>query len=195
MDMDTIEEPVMPEGGGTQADGDVVTSLYEWVEAAVFSLVCVALVFAFVLRIVGVDGTSMTPTLMNHDRLVLVNCFYEPKQGDIVVINRYTQEPLVKRVIAVAGQTIEITDEGQVLIDGSVLDEPYINALTEPGRLTEPYTVKEGQVCVMGDNRHPGGSHDSRADALREINVRDIMGKAVFRIWPLSDIGGLYEDQ
>lgn len=195
MDMDTIEEPVMPEGGGTQADGDVVTSLYEWVEAAVFSLVCVALVFAFVLRIVGVDGTSMTPTLMNHDRLVLVNCFYEPKQGDIVVINRYTQEPLVKRVIAVAGQTIEITDEGQVLIDGSVLDEPYINALTEPGRLTEPYTVKEGQVFVMGDNRHPGGSHDSRADDLREINVRDIMGKAVFRIWPLSDIGGLYEDQ
>ena len=195
MDMDTIEEPVMPESGGTQSDGDVVSSLYEWVEAAVFSLVCVALVFAFVLRIVGVDGTSMTPTLMNHDRLVLVNCFYEPKPGDIVVINRYTQEPLVKRVIAVAGQTIEITDEGHVLIDGNVLDEPYINALTEPGGLTEPYTVKEGQVFVMGDNRHHGGSHDSRADDLREINVRDIMGKAVFRIWPLSDIGGLYEDQ
>ena len=72
-----------------QSEGEGVASLYEWVEAAVFSMIVVVLVFAFIFRIVGVDGTSMMPTLRDYDRLILTQFLYEPERGDIVVINRY----------------------------------------------------------------------------------------------------------
>ena len=195
MDMDIVEEQDLSQGEPPQSDkeGGTVSALYEWVEAAVFSLVCVALVFAFAFRIVGVDGESMQYMLMDKDRLILTSFFYEPKRGDIVVINRYTQEPLVKRVIAVGGDTLRITDDGRVILNGEELDEPYLDVTTPQNGMTEEVTVPAGHVFVMGDNRH--NSHDSRAneEGLRFVDVRDIMGKAVFRIWPLSEIGGLYD--
>lgn len=88
----------------TDKRGDAAAAAYEWVEAAIFALVCVVLVFTFLFRIVGVDGESMQNTLMNHDRLILTGALHAGA-GDIVVINRYTAEPLVKRVIAVEGDT------------------------------------------------------------------------------------------
>lgn len=171
--------------------GDTASAVYEWVEAAIFALVCVVLVFTFLFRIVGVDGESMQNTLMDHDRLILTRLPYTPERGDIVVINRYTDEPLVKRVIAVEGDTIDIDPETLLVsINGTVLDEPYLDCLTPPGEFEGPLTVGEGQVFVMGDNRV--NSHDSRSSDIGLVRVKDIMGKAVFRIWPLDSIGGLY---
>ena len=187
-----MEEIVLPEEEDKQPQNEFVSSVYEWVEAAVFALICVALVFAFAFRIVGVDGESMQYTLMDHDRLILTNFMYQPQRGDIVVINRYTKEPLVKRVIAVGGDTIQITEDERVLLNGRELDEPYLDVTTPQRELKEAVTVPEGHVFVMGDNRH--NSQDSRynVEGLRFVDVRDIMGKAVFRIWPLDSIGGLY---
>ena len=175
----------------TDKRGDAAAAAYEWVEAAIFALVCVVLVFTFLFRIVGVDGESMQNTLMNHDRLILTRLPYTPERGDIVVINRYTAEPLVKRVIAVEGDTIDIDPETLLVsINGTVIDEPYLDCLTPLLGFEGPLTVGEGQVFVMGDNRV--NSHDSRSSDIGLVRVKDIMGKAVFRIWPLNSIGGLY---
>lgn len=165
---------------------------YEWTEAAIFALVCVVLVFTFLFRIVGVDGESMQNTLMDRDRLILTHNFYTPARGDIVVINRYTSEPLVKRIIALGGDTIDIDPDTQmVFINGEQIEEPYLDCKTPPMEFTGPYTIPAGYVFVMGDNRV--NSHDSRSSDICAVKVKDIMGKAVFRIWPLPDIGGLYK--
>lgn len=171
-----------------------VASLYEWMEAAIFSLVCVVLVFSFLFRIVGVDGDSMQTTLMDHDRLILTDLFYTPAHGDIVVINQHTQEPLIKRIIAMAGDRLDIDEEtGEVILNGQVLGEPYVNGqFTERRQFTGEMVIPEGYVFVMGDNR--GYSKDSRYTDIGEnglISTRDIMGKAVFRLWPFSQIGSL----
>lgn len=167
--------------------------VYEWVEAAIFALVCVVLVFTFLFRIVGVDGESMQTTLMDHDRLILTRLNYTPERGDIVVINRYTQEPLVKRVIAKGNDTLDIDAQtGEVLLNGKVLDEPYLDDFqrTDPMEFQGPITIPEGYVFVMGDNRL--NSHDSRKRDISCVSEKDLMGKAVFRLWPFSHIGGLY---
>ena len=170
---------------------DAVTSLYEWIEAAVFSLVVVVLVFTFLFRIVGVDGRSMQTTLMNRDLLILSVLPYTPERGDIVVINRYTKEPLVKRIIAVENDTLSIDEEShKVILNGEVLAESYIQVPTYPEGLNGTVTVPEGKVFVMGDNRI--ASLDSRD--LGFIDENDIMGKAVFRIFPFDQFGGLYPE-
>ena len=166
-------------------------SLYEWVEAAVFSLIVVVLVFTFLFRIVGVDGRSMQTTLMDKDRLILSALPYTPERGDIVVINRYTKEPLVKRIIAVENDTISIDEEShRVILNGEILNEPYIQVPTYPEGLNGTVQVPQGKVFVMGDNRT--ASLDSRD--LGFIDVHDIMGKAVFRIFPFDRFGGLYPE-
>ena len=95
-----------------------VSALYDWVEAAVFSLICVVVVFTFFFRIVGVDGKSMMDTLMHKDRLILASAFYTPKHGDIVVINRYAEEPLIKRVIAMGGDELQIDPDTHIVKRG-----------------------------------------------------------------------------
>ena len=167
-----------------------VSALYDRVEAAVFSLICVVVVFTFFFRIVGVDGKSMMDTLMHKDRLILASAFYTPKHGDIVVINRYAEEPLIKRVIAMGGDELQIDpDTHIVLLNGEELDEPYVHYDTVLEDFRGPITIPEGYVFVMGDHRN--ASKDSRMDEVGLINVKDIAGKAIFRIWPLNKIGGL----
>ncbi len=169
---------------------DRVAGVYDWVSAAVFALVCVALIFAFCFRIVGVDGNSMLDTLEDQDRLVLTRMGGTPSHGDIVVINRYTLEPLVKRIIATEGDTIYIDPETYtVFLNGERLDEPYVHYPTPPNDMTGPVTVPEGYVFVMGDHRTD--SKDSRSADIGLVSVRDIMGKAVFRLWPLQKFGSL----
>ena len=109
--------------------------LYEWVQALVGSVLVVVLVFTFVIRLIGVDGHSMVPTLQDGDRLLVLNSmlYDDYKYGDIVVLRKETfmQEPIVKRVIATAGQTVDIDfDEGVVYVDGQALEEDYINERT-----------------------------------------------------------------
>lgn len=170
---------------------DIARELYEWAQALVFSIVFIVLLFTFIVRIIGVDGTSMVPTLHHNDKIVLYNIFYTPKQGDIVVFKKesFIDEPLVKRVIATEGQTIDIDFIAHtVTVDGVQLNEPYINeATTRTGDMVFPATVPEGCIFVMGDNRN--NSADSRYMALGMVDTRLLLGKAIFRLYPLSGIG------
>ena len=174
---------------------NTIGSLYEWMEAAVFSLLCVTLVFSFLFRIVSVDGNSINRTLFHGDRLIITRLFYTPKRGDIIIINRYTQEPLVKRVIAVGGDTLEIIGDSQeVIVNGKVVNESsYSIGITEPIEYQNEYKAKpipDGWLFVMGDNRE--NSRDSRTmSEIGFIKYEDIMGKAIFRFFPISQVGGL----
>ena len=159
----------------------VLHIIFDWVEPALTALICAALLFAFVFRTVGVDGTSMVPTLKSEDRLILTHMFYRPERGDIVVISRAEEgkTPLIKRVIAVAGDTIEITANKEVFLNGELLDEPYLNISTPAKGCIGQITVPEDHIFVMGDNRSV--SWDSRD--IGPVPVSLVMGKASFRLW------------
>ena len=170
--------------------------LYFWLQALVMALITLILLFTFVGRIIGVDGPSMLPTLHEGDLLLLRSAFYTPKQGDVVVLTKdfldYTDQPIVKRVIAVGGQTVRIDyDEGKVYVDGEALDEPYINEpMHQPGNSrmsVNEITVPEGSVYVLGDNRN--NSTDSRHEDLGVIDNRYILGEAVMILLPFRDFG------
>ena len=153
------DTPQQPEEELSSGDS-LKLDLYFWLQALVMALVALILVFTLVGRIIGVDGNSMYPTLHHKDMLLLQSIGYEPRQGDVVVLTKAfdtVTDPIVKRVIAVGGQTVEIDyGAGTVAVDGEVLDEPYINeAMIEPyyENLTS-LTVPEGSIFVMGDNRN-----------------------------------------
>ena len=164
---------------------------FEWVDALVSAAVIVVLLFTFFFRTVGVEGTSMVPTLEDGDRLIISHLFYQPQQGDIVVIVQPDSETpaIIKRVIAVAGQTVDIDfSRGIVMVDGQVLEEPYISEPTYMKRDVQfPVTVPEGCVFVMGDNRNR--SLDSRDSSIGMIDQQSILGKAVFRLFPFQKMG------
>jgi len=166
-------------------------SLYEWVRALVSSVLAVVLIFTVVVRLIGVDGHSMVPTLQDGDRLAVAVGVLAGKYraGDIVVLRKqsFLDEPIVKRVIALEGQTVDIDfSTGSVKVDGKVLNEPYINELTFRSDGTEfPLTVPEGSVFVMGDNRNH--SNDSRDVRLGTVDTGYIIGKAVFLLYPGAD--------
>ena len=154
------------------------------------SLTVIVLLLTYVMRIVGVDGGSMLPTLQHEDRLLLTYADNEFAYGDIVVIDRYYGEPLIKRVIAVGGDTIEIVNT-QVVVNGVRLDEPYIQGSTVLRDMKGEVTIPDGYVFVMGDNRSI--SKDSRLNEIGLISVKDIVGKAQWRVWPPSAFGKIYE--
>jgi signal peptidase I len=164
---------------------------YEWVQALVYSVLTVVVIFTFGVRLIGVDGRSMVPTLQDGDRLLVANpMFYDDfKYGDIVVLTKesFLAEPIVKRVIAVGGQTVDIDfDSGSVYVDGKLLNEDYINELTFTTDGTEfPVTVPEGSIFVMGDNRNH--SNDSRDVRLGTVDTRHVIGKAMVLVFPGRD--------
>lgn len=165
-------------------------SVYDFVSVVMSSFIIIAIIFTFAFRLVGVDGTSMTDTLQHGDWLITVQKS-EYKYGDIVVITQdsYFHKPLIKRVIATGGQTIDFDyDTATVYIDGKAIDEPYLKEdfLLEKGDYREfPYTVPEGYLFCMGDNRN--GSTDSRSYYVGDIDERYIMGKAVLRVLPFGN--------
>ena len=155
---------------------------YNVLSDLVSCLVFVTILFVFAIRLVGVDGQSMYPTLQDGDRLTLLSNFvYRPEVGDIVVLKApgFEQGPLVKRVIAMDGQTVDIDFEtGDVWVDGVLLDEPYINdPTTRYEGVNFPLTVPEGYVFVLGDNRLH--SSDSRDPSIGCIDKRYVLGKAL----------------
>lgn len=168
--------------------------LYDWADALVYALIAIVLLFTLVVRMTGVIGDSMKPTLHENDKLMISNLFYTPKQGDIVVVTKkaFREEPIVKRVIAVAGQTVNIDFEtGQVFVDGILQEETYIaEATTRKGDVEFPLYVQEGYLFVMGDNRNH--STDSRFSEVGLIDERMVLGKVLFRLFPLNDIGSVY---
>ena len=124
--------------------------IYDWIQALVGSVLAVVLLFTFVIRLVGVDGHSMLDTLQDNDRLLVVDSllYHNYQYGDIVILRKdgaFDNEPIVKRVIAVGGQTVDIDfDEGIVYVDGAALEEPYIREPTYTAEGTEfPLTVPE----------------------------------------------------
>lgn len=178
-------------------EADKVNGLYDWVETIVFSLAVVAVLCTFVFRVIGVGGVSMKNTLnaevVNEkdyvDRVLISNFNYTPKRGDIVVVStKAVSIPIIKRVIAVGGDTVDIDFSAHtVSVNGEVLDEPYIKEPTEEtGDVKFPVTVPKGHVFVMGDNRND--SYDSRYSAVGTVDVKNIMGKAFLRIYPFNQI-------
>ena len=161
-------------------------TLYDWVQCVVGALVVGILLFMFVGRIIGVSGSSMYPTLHDTDKIVISDLFYSPKAGDIVVVQTDTfgPHPIVKRIIATEGQTVDIDfTNGIVYVDGEALDEPYINELThDRENFSGEVTVPEGCIFVMGDNRN--ASTDSRTNKVGMVDERCILGKVYIVLIP-----------
>ena len=165
----------------------------------IYMLIGILLAFLLFFRVIVVSGDSMYSTLLDGDYLLLVsNLFYqEPEYGDIVVISKDSFDngtPIVKRVIATEGQLVDIDFEnGIVYVDGSVLDEPYINSPTTMNEgSTFPLTVSENCIFVLGDNR--GVSRDSRDPVIGQVDKREVLGKAIFLAIPGTSHGMLPRD-
>ncbi len=176
-------------------------SLIEIASVFVAALTAIAIIFVFIARPVGVRGSSMEPTLHENDWLLVTPVYGEPEYGDIIISYPPTvfNEPLVKRVIAVGGQTVDIDyNLGVVYVDGYALDESRY--ILEPisrhlgNEMDFPVTVPYGYVFMMGDNRN--GSTDSRSLDVGFCREEYILGKAICRIIPFGswDVNGSFRN-
>ena len=184
----------------------------QWVEAIAIAVVLAILIRGFLFEPVIIEGTSMLDTLEDKDRVVLNTitlAFNDPEPGDIVVLEveppyfnvltflnnsniakkllpTLTGADYIKRVIAVEGDVVDIID-GYVYVNGEKIDEPYVkeDGTTRQLVTAMPYTVEEGKLFVMGDNRT--ASRDSRT--IGTIDLEQVIGVAGYRIWPVSKIG------
>lgn len=172
-----------------------VQGVFEWVELVAISIMVVMIILNCFARYSPVNGASMNETLQHNDVLILSDLFYKPDNGDIVVFESQTtgyDEPYVKRVIATEGQVVDYDpDTGVVTVDGEVPEwEKYA---THKGMkrnyygadIVYPYTVPDGHIFVMGDNRW--NSKDSRD--IGPVDTRTVLGRVVFRLFPFETIG------
>lgn len=173
---------------------DIWQGLLEYLKDTCYMIAVVVLLFSFCVRFVIVSGESMYSTLYDGDYLLVIdrNWCGELEQGDIVVaaMDRFRSgAPIVKRVIATEGQTVDIDfREGIVYVDGVALEEDYIYELTHLAQGTEfPLTVEEGCLFLMGDNRND--SKDSRDPVIGQVDCREILGRAVFLMIPGTNYG------
>ncbi len=185
----------------------ILSELFNLLETAAVILFCLILLYTYVLDHAQVQGSSMVPTLTDGDKLLMSRIYPEPQNGDVVIIDAqeaalfqedgtlYTSDGLdkiiVKRVIAVGGQTVGIDfEEGIVYVDDVPLAEDYAAMPTTTphgGAFAYPITIPEGYVFVLGDNRDI--SKDSRYSDVGLIHESDIMGKVLFRIAPWESFG------
>lgn len=201
----SAEEELAPAGESTlpKQKKSAIAGIYDYLETFCYALSLMMLLFLFVFRYVSVDGESMMGTLHDRDKLIISDLFYTPKTGDIVVINPESHgdngEPIIKRVIATEGQTVYIDYENwAVYVDGVKLNEPYIEEMraveqerwgkdipmngTTVAKYKNEFTVSEGKVFVMGDNRN--NSKDSRSREYGEMDEKRILGRVIIRITP-----------
>lgn len=174
---------------------DIPGTAYELIEMLATVTVVVMLLFAFFLRLNIVDGDSMLQTLHEGEYLAVSDLFYEATPGDIVIVHDISQvgyaNPIVKRVIATEGQTVDIRCDfhnWHLYVDGEEVDESaYRYLATDILLLPEykfPITVPEGEIFVLGDNRNH--SADSRQIEIGTIDERCVVGKAWMRIMPFD---------
>ena len=187
-----VEFSSMQEDDDTPASS-LTNAVYDVLDSFKGAVVAVFIIFSLVFRVVGVEGDSMNPTLESGDWLAVSSILTEFEAGDIVVVTQPWERnvPIIKRVIAVGGDTVDIDFyTHEVKVNGIVLDEPYIAAPTALRYDVEfPLTVEEGKLFVMGDNRND--SVDSRSSAIGMIDERYVLGKALTRILPVGN-GKIY---
>ncbi len=204
---DTIESTKSEEiyENDSKQSRNISSSLFDYFEVFVISIITVLVFFSLFFRVARVDGSSMNQTLKNGEPLVISDLFYEPRQGDIIVFHLCQEngfnQPLVKRVIATEGQKVVIDITAQkVFVNGVELVEDYayfsskgynlsyFNPMyverSTDGHLKYTVTVPEGKLFVMGDNRN--GSTDSRSRSVGFVDKNTVLGKALFRIAPFT---------
>jgi len=181
-----------------------ISTVFEWIELFVCSLVAVMIIMCFFVRHSPVIGSSMEPTLEEGDILIISELFYTPKVGDIVIVQApyNPEEPLVKRVIAKGGQSIEINFiSWEIKVDGKIIEEPYINyderdlygiSMRSNDLPTDENgcwsaVVPEGCLFVLGDNRTI--SKDSRNKDVGFVDEHYVIGHVKFRLFPFDKIG------
>lgn len=191
-------EQTPPDASGKsrkKAKGSFIASVYDVAEMFAICATVVLLIFTFIARLTVVEGTSMVQTLHEGEFMLVRSLGYKPERGDIVVIDDPTAgpyaHPLIKRVIALGGDTLDIDFETwTVTVNGEVIDESEYLYLDPTRILTAEYefpiTIKEGHVFVMGDNRH--NSADSRIRVIGQIDERCVVGKAAIRVLPFSKL-------
>ncbi len=208
------EEAARREEEAEEKEVDPLKDTYEWIHCIIVAIIVCVLLFVLVARVIDVRGSSMLPTLEEGDKIIITRLAGGYHNGDIVVLQKdsFRREPIVKRVIGTAGQTVELNfNEGTVSVDGKVLNEPYIFEKTyDSYHIMDPLyydiygidekedvgdgwvrvTVPEGCIFVMGDNRN--NSSDSRVSTIAFVDTRDVMGKAVFRLYPFFKLGAIY---
>lgn len=162
-------------------------NVFEVFESIIGALVVITVIFTFFFRIFEVDGPSMKPTLQHNDKVIVSTVGYKVQKGDVVVISETADldEPIVKRVIAVGGDTVDINfTTGVVTVNGT--EEDYTDELTsQQFDIAFPITVPEGTVFVLGDNRP--NSLDSRSTRVGCVDERFIVGKVLGRVFPLGE--------
>jgi len=166
--------------------------LHFWMQSIVFASLAALLLVTFVGQRIEVQMWSMTPTLLEGDSMVVRRVLYTPARGDIIVFVRHDFEDgaaLAKRVVALGGDVVDInTDTGLVYVNGAALDEPYVYEPTHrAGDILYPYTVPEGHIFVLGDNRN--NSMDSRHTEIGAVDEREIIGQVVAVMLPFHRIG------
>lgn len=185
-----------------------LNELFGILETIFISMFIMSMIFTYILKVVAINGNSMEKTIFQGDRVVASLIVINPSVGDVVIVDADEavlldengklmhktglNKQIIKRIIAVEGQTIDIDfEKGIVSVDGSVLDEPYAAFLThlDEGAFTGQYpvTVPKGYVFVMGDNRNV--SKDSRSEDIGFVSVDSIWGKVLFRLAPLDKFG------
>ncbi len=187
----------------------LLNDIADMAESIIFSVFIVLLIFTYLLRISDVSGPSMEPTLIEDDRVVITPLFYKPKHNDIIIVDSSKLDKLiVKRVIGIAGDTVDIDFEtGIVSVNGTPVDEQlykpddegnppelkadhFVNTLTTENMgafETYPINVPEGYIFVLGDNRNR--SKDSKHSELGFVPEDEVVGKVIMRIYPFSDFG------
>lgn len=190
------DDPIATPGETPATTAATHPSFLRWLAELVLMIglafILAAVVRTFVVQPFMIPTTSMVPTIEIGERVLANKFIYRfeaPKAGDVVVFDdpTGTVQTLIKRVVAVGGQTVDLVD-GKVVVDGVPLDEPYTYGKpSEPGPVAMPYDVPEGSVWVMGDNRT--NSADSRW--FEAVPLDRVRGKAFVRYWPLSRIDTL----
>ncbi len=171
-------------------------SVLEWAGEIVFAVVLISILFTFFFRIITVDGKSMEPTYYDGNRVLVTKLAGKAEAGDVVIVVHALQEPIIKRVIATEGQTVDFDPVlHEVTVDSvPIKGEEYgiENSITVvpdyPGQVMEfPQTVPKGSVFLLGDNRD--NSKDSRFLEVGMVDQRNILGKVVFNVYPFSIFG------